>query len=216
MKIINRIFGCMLFIAFLGFSVVLLCHALSAFHVRFVSDRVQFPTSLEYPECLNIDNEGRFYCYTRSSQRLQIFDSEGKFLIGWFVRSPNRIEVEKDTGQVTIIDWKGIQYTFDSDGKLLQKTEIEGFEYNKLSQPEDNTYIHSDSKGNEYHYSKTFIVPYVTKVAPEGYTKKITIHEPFYVLFFKWPYPGMFLGILPIIVWSIQSVITKKKKTQNH
>ncbi len=208
----NFVLSIMLAIGLLGFGLLLICNGLSAIGVRLVSTTFQFPAAFEYPQNLMVDGIGRIYCFTRSLQRLQIYDNEGEFLIGWFVKSPHVIAVEQDSGQITITDFKDTQIVYDIDGNVINETTVSKGTYEQMRSLDRDNRRHQDSYGNIYQSSPTIVNPYVVKVTPKGSEKKIVLREPFYLWPFRWFFPGSIFLLLPPVTWAILGAIKKRKR----
>jgi len=77
---------------------------------------------------LAVDNQERLYCISSEYSRLQVFDTEGRFLRGWFVNtrpSDYRLLVDKDDNVIVAKRTRRNQKTFYSyKGELLRKVKI--------------------------------------------------------------------------------------------
>ena len=168
--------------------------------------RIRAP--LGYVGGISVDQSGKIYARVNLHGRIQVYDSDGEFLHGWFVPT-----------------WRGINATYqqiiDQDGNLhVEVRRIE--KYPILRELDPKTYLgrkaynvytpvgelleeHStkfeyeetprpltaeDSEGNVYSIRHSFFLPEIVRTTPSGQTQ-VVVSDPAYLKFVNFPFPGM-------------------------
>ena len=85
--------------------------------IRMVSSKARFP--LATPLAIAVDSKERVYCLSRFYNRMQVFDSDGQFIRGWFVGIPKGayhiLIDDEDNLRVATERW-GKNLFFDTNG----------------------------------------------------------------------------------------------------
>ena len=87
------------------------------------------PDSFEMPhgdlKGIAVDSEGEIYCGVQFYNRIEVYNSKGKFLYGKFlgdgIRGPFRMKINSN-GQLEIVTSSGTRYVYNKDGNKIKKT----------------------------------------------------------------------------------------------
>ena len=178
------------------------CEVASNCGIRMLSSKIRFPFST--PMAIAVDSKERVYCLSRYYNRLQVFDSEGTFLRGWFVNIPKGayyILIDNDDNlRVATSTW-GTNLFFDIDGNLLSKTSTSNFskEFEKVG-PTETT----DTVGNYYREGYEIFSHKIIKTSPSG-EEIVLICNPFTLWFMAVPFPAFALLMVSILLLFIIS-----------
>jgi hypothetical protein len=125
-----------------------------------------------------VDTQGHVYCLSRFYNRLQLFNSDGKFVRGWFVdtpRGPVRMWTDDQDHLHVATKPESKLFVFNPRGRLLSATRISDFdkEFGRAS-PAQMT----DASGNTYKIKSPHLRPKVVKITPSG-AESVVISDPF-------------------------------------
>lgn len=184
-----------------GFISGFLCNIAGNNGIQMVSSKVEFP--LGELEGITIDTEGKIYCVASFYSRLQIYDHNGHFLIGWFIPLPKglfNIGMYKDKYLRFSAD-TGWSYLYDQTGNLVKKSREKNYyeQFGRSAQSEVQ-----DSLGNIYRIKNSVLFPRVVKITQSG-KQTVLISDSLYMWLIKGPFPSLILatltGIFMIIIW---------------
>jgi len=184
------------------------CGIGSDFGIRMVSSKARFP--LAAPLAIAVDSKERVYCLSRFYNRVQVFDSEGKFLRGWFVGIPKgsyRMSMdEHDHLRVATERW-GTHFIFDANGTLLDKTKDYTFfdDIASVGPIEVN-----DVFGSVYKAEDIWLSPKVVKISPSG-EATVLIYDPFGLWVVTVPFPAFAFLMGSIFLLFILSKFEEKQ-----
>jgi len=187
------------------FAGLAICGVLLAFTSgelgRLLAGHVQLPLSGMHT--IAVDQSGNVYCASRGYRRIQIYDSEGKFIEGLHIpMSRFMFYVDADDSLHVWSHYK--QYRkYDSSRELV--VDKEGI-MPPVPSEHDKAYVQQgmDLAGNKYEVGKfSWIWPYVTKTTPDGETR-VLVSQPFYLWLMRWPRPALlyiaFAGVYFLLV----------------
>lgn len=183
----------------LGLILLLLC--LAGFIFGILSSTGGFNnTKFEFPlsdvSNIAIDNEGRIYCGLNFYSRIQVYDSNGKFIRNWYIdASQGGFVVEVDNHNDILVEtYRGyMKYYFSANGKLLKTETIDTLDISRQSQV-------FDKLGIQYILKKSFIGTTVVRIT-NGIEKPM-IGSPWYLWFIQFPFPSFLLGLIGgVLVW---------------
>lgn len=219
------IWGCFLvgWIWMIGFVSGFLAGGLSTTGKPMTSSSIRTP--LGVPGGIAVDSEGQIYYMANSYNRIQVYDKNGHFLLGWFFPRPGNLSA---TIQM-IIDEDGhlhveagyyetkhpikdldrrVYSVYNANGELLEKRS-ETFSYTKIP----DVFERKDAEGNIYKVKGRLIFPKVVKITPSG-EEMVLVSDPFYLKFINVPLPS-FAGLFLIaILYNIREFWQKKKKAK--
>jgi len=189
---------------FFVFFVCAVWHFLGLFGVQMVSSGTRFPSADVY--AVAIDTKGRIYCAERLYSRLQVFDSNGDFLRGWFVRSRVQgvgLHIDENDHPVFRRNDDRL-YVYDSNGRLLAVDE-------DLSDPNgryagNRRSIFADGAGNKYESAGGLFVPWRLVRIEDG-RRKVLISEPL-ILWFVSP---LLPGALFFVISAVAGLVLQRK-----
>ncbi len=181
-----------------------------AIGLRMVSSVARFP--LSDIRTITVDSKGRIYCLSRPYNRVQIFDSDGSFLIGWFVGIPGgsdwRLLIDKADNLIVAIEYKNKKISFDSKGNLISEEAI--FDFDKEFGSEKPEEIR-DSLGNIYKPRPLGRPVRVVKVATTG--EEVVVVKEAFTLWLLKPSRGLLFFAPGCLICSFILISMKKKET---
>jgi len=160
-----------------------ICWLLAFCDYSFFSEKSRFP--LSQIEWIEVDQSGSVYCLSITYSRLQVFNSEGKFLKGWFVRIPRgayQVSLSKE-GDVVLGKNGKACYVYDQFGNRKPHNE----EHSRIL-----TTVRSrkttDIDGNTYELKSPLIRPNILKVTKNA--NEFTLaKDPIGLWFHTTPFP---------------------------
>ncbi len=138
------------------------CWLLAFCDFNMFSDKSRFP--LSQIDWIEVDQRGSVYCLSITYSRLQIFNSEGKFLKGWFVRIPGgvrgacQVSISED-GDIVLGKDGRAHYVYDQFGN--RKTPNE--EHSRILTAVLSRKT-TDIEGNIYELKSPLIRPHIAKL----------------------------------------------------
>lgn len=156
-----------------------------------------------------IDNQERLYCISSDYSRLQVFDTEGRFLRGWFVNtgpSDYRLLVDKDGNVIVAKRTRRNKKTFYSyKGELLDKVEISNID---KEFDQDRPAEVKDQYGNIYKLTSR---TKVTKISAQG-EETVLLKDTFSLWLLR---PGVaFFSLMILLIYLLftgPSIITSRR-----
>ena len=183
-----------------------LCWLMAYFNFNFFSETIRFPMS--EVEWISVNNDGEIYCLSFSYSRIQVFDSDGQFSKGWFVRKPRgsyQVSLTKD-GRVVLGNQDGKPlYCYDSYG-------------NRKSLPEEGEVVFTpmrtrktvDENGNTYELRNELLRPYIAKIHKNGSEEQI-IKDPLGLWIHTYPIPFFAFIVLTVAVYFCVPIVSLAK-----
>jgi len=171
-----------------------LCSALSSMNLKFVSEKARFP--LSEVEWVQVDNDGAIYCMSFSYFRLQVYDSQGNFLKGWFVpriKGGYRIALS-EKGEVIYGSENEIRQVYDKFGNQIPVKKVHS---QKLSAPLSTKFI--DKKGINYELRYASFRPQIVKIDQSG-DEATLVKDPLGLWIHGMPLPGFGFLLLSVIM----------------
>jgi len=162
---------------------------------KFASENARFP--LSEIEWIGVDNDGAIYCMSFSYFRLQAYDSQGRFLRGWFVPRPEggyRIALSEE-GEIIYGGENEVSHVYDKFGNQMPTKEGHS---KKLSNPRSTKFI--DNKGVTYELRSTWLRPKIVKVDQSG-DEVTVIKDPLGLWVHGMPLPGLGFLLSSIIIF---------------
>lgn len=166
---------------------------------NFLTNKSRFP--LDQIEWVGVDDKETVYCLSVTYSRIQVFNSEGKFLRGWFVRIPRggyQISLSKDANVVLGKNGKAY-HVYDQFGKLKSPEE----RHSRILIAERSRKA-MDAKGNTYELKSPLIRPHILKEKTNNGTKFILTKDPIGLWFHTTPFPFwifLIVGALNYFCW---------------
>jgi hypothetical protein len=194
-RIARSFFEASFFFWFFVFFVCAVCHYLGLFGFQMVSSRIRFPSADVY--AVAIDTKGRIYCAERLYSRLQVFDSNGDFLKGWFVRSRVQgvgLHIDENDHPVFRRNDDRL-YVYDSNGLLLAVDENLSDPNGRYAGYRQSTF--EDAAGNKYESAGGLFLPW-RLVGIENGRQRALISEPLVLWFVSPFFPG---ALFLLISW---------------
>ena len=176
-----------------------LCYVMPFLNFNLFSEKARFP--LSEIDWIGVDEKGPVYCLSLVYSRLQVFDSKGKFLKGWFVRTPAgayRVSLSKD-GNVVIGKDGRAYYIYDQFGNHKPLNEKYGKNLTTVLSTKS-----TDNQGNIYELKSALFRPRIVKIDKNG-CKFTLIKDPFGLWFHTIPFPFIVFIILTAIIYLITS-----------
>jgi len=199
MRLIWRLAGILLFM--LGFIVWW-----SPFVLGLVCQTSK-PSTIEFPlgslGSIAVDGEGRIYCAAGFYSRIQVYDTNGEFLRGWFVDATEGmivVDVEED-GLLHVRTARGSRhFIYDAEGSLLQEPRDTAAVNQYFMDHLDLAGLRrcSDQAGNSYVIRLSFLYPVVVRETPTG-ERATVVSMPIYLWPLMGPFPAIafaFVGLL--------------------
>jgi|GEM_PF-5922369 len=138
----------------------------------------------EYPvgdvKGIVVDSEDRIYLGLYDYDRIQVYDKNGVYLRSWGFSTRGgvfRIAIN-EFDNIYVASVRGsVLYIFDSEGRLLSKTENKGLPfYKKFGKGSERWFV--DSSGNQFEVEKSFFSTKIIKNSPSG-EKSIVVSSSF-------------------------------------
>lgn len=192
------------FFSFVGGSLVVLGL------YRIIPDSFEMP--LGHLKGIAVDSEGNIYCGAHFYSRIQVYDSEGKFLYGKCIDTGGgtfwiRIN-SNDQLQVAIARGDKI-YTFDNKFNLLHKRSNVP-DYSAGFEKAGEHYCYDEKRDITYLVRSIYNIPLfgsrVVKIDSSG-KESVIIQTPFH----KWLFMGPFPAISFVVFGAINYLIVDKK-----
>lgn len=153
---------------------------------RFCS-ALRFP--LGSPDGIAVDNNGKVYCASHFYNRIQVYDTDGKFIYGWFSFIRGGLDIILDSNNLIHVEQRDKYAVYTTDGVLLQKRSKE-FYQKKLSAALEA----KDALGNTYIIEGNYLMSKVIKINPEEKKVKFYI-RPMVFVAYKCAFSGFWLYI---------------------
>ncbi len=182
---------------------------------------MSYPPKIELPlgdpENVAIDNFGNIYCGSKFYERIQAYDSEGKFIRGFstgfrrgrgsvfsfFINDNNELHIRVFDALLTDVGRIDHLIIYDFEGNLISAEELPSKEISYSYKTKNRA---RDLSGNLY-ILKGFLFPRVIKQAIDG-KESIIISTPIWLWPFQGPLPNFacfFLGMFGLIFLRIKS-----------
>lgn len=201
--------GILLFIGFTSFMSGFVFSALIVPGKPAVSGRWCFP--IAEPEGIAVNDE---HIVVRSTfyERIQVYDKEGNFQIGWFCPKLKGTHLLIDEqGRILLAGYVN-EWLFDFEGNLLstvsKEYDFDGF-HNKYGIYKD--WITEDLQSNTYRISHPHLWPKVHKITPDG-DDTVLISHPWYLWFLNGPAPAWLTGAAGMLLAISLSAYDKRKR----
>ncbi len=205
MKDIAKLFaGILAMITLIGFGIAIVCEGLSVIGASMYSTKIRFP--LSNVGSYDVDEEGSIYCYTGAYHRMQIFDSDGSLLKGWFVKAGRGGQIQIKDNQIHFASIDDKYFIFDMFGNVVTQSK-DNDAYNrlyKIARKEDRR----DGSDNTYKLKNTLVNTRIFKFSPSG-ERSLVLTDPLYLWFFRLLLPCS-LFCLPFGIWIGIASIRKK------
>ena len=160
------------------------------------------PSHIELPlgglDSLAVDSEENVYCSSGAYNRIQVYDSKGKFLRGLHIQmKAPRLYIDSENNLHVWSSYKEYRKYNPKGEHLIEESDTEfsappGGKYRFVESVQDN-------QGNIYRipwYSA--LLSRVLKTTPSGETR-VLISQPFYLWFIKMPLPAFLFGLIGIL-----------------
>ena len=189
----------------------MICSSLSLWEKPMVSSWIRFP--IAEPKGVAVDRKGRIYSVATFYHRVQVFDSKGKFITGWFVALPKgslHLDIVEND-HLHIITSRDKNFLFDINGKLLGSPvgpEDYFEEFGKSSH-----YQTEDALGNKYKIRNPFLFPKIVKISPTG-EESTVLSDPFYIWMMKAPLPAAVFMMCTLLIACALDQNNKKKRSK--
>jgi hypothetical protein len=208
-----KIFSNFLYVIWVSiFLFGLLCWFGSIFlHVSMPSPKCLFPLSV--PEQIVVNSKGDIYCVSRFYNRLQVFNSKGEFLRGWFINLPaGKFDISVDT--------KGDIYLFAKNNRKGYKYSNNGKHLEEISNPYSagspnlSQFTKTENSfGEVYSIQNQFLFPEIIKTSSSGH-KTLLYRQPFGLWLVTMPIPGFILFMILLLLEKPISRRIKSRKSQ--
>jgi hypothetical protein len=198
----------MLIIGGLGFFFMIACSTLGGREIVALPPKVQLPLAIDYEEDFWVDSKGNVFCFIPKYARIQIYNKDGKYLKGWFVKKKIRIYIDNnDVFNAAARDDEHIVY--DLEGNIIKKEIIKGIydKYFLLGKQKTNI----DRDGFKYSFTTIPFITKIFKVSPTGERILLT-KGPIYMWLLRWPLPMAIFLFFPAAIWNIMRVLEKRKR----
>jgi hypothetical protein len=177
--------------------------------------KIELP--LGHPKGVAVDKLGNIYCGSQFYERIQAYDSEGKFIRGFnvgfrrgsgsvfsfIINGNNELHIHVYHALLTNVGMIDYLIIYDLEGNLINTEEFPSKHAPRFRETKNKA---KDSCGNLY-ILKGFLFPRVIKQAANG-TKSIIISTPIWLWPFQGPEPTFacfFLGMFGLIFLRIKS-----------
>jgi hypothetical protein len=197
-KAVDIFLGIMFSIGLIGMILSFACRIGSHVGMRVISSNLRFPLGSDSSWAFN--EKCWIYCLSFDHNRLQIFDSNGCFVKGWFVDTNPGDRIWVDTNDlIHIVNSSDRDLVFDVNGITMENAKKEGL-YNCLYQFSDNPVGH-DATGNIYRPHQSIMATCVTKFNHNAGTKTVILTDTFYIWIFRILLPWAIIFVVPLLVW---------------
>ncbi|MHC4456731.1 MAG: hypothetical protein ACYS0I_06490 [Planctomycetota bacterium] len=173
------------------------CWLMASLNLRLFSSKMRFP--LNGIEWISKGPEDSFYCLSYMYSRVQVFDSKGELIKGWFVRIPfgeYQIALTQDGG---VILGKGgtAYYVYDQYGNRIAANK----KSNSIltSVPSTRSTRAVDQQGNSYKLV-SMLRPRIVKVSESG-NESTLIKDPVGLWFHTFPLPFVAFLLLSLLIY---------------
>lgn len=181
--------------------------------LRMPSSQIRFP--MGDIKSIAVDSKGRIYCADGSDCRLQVFSSDGQFLIGWFVPIANgEIQISVTNNNYLRVDNISYKktYIYNSHGRLIR---FERDKHNSKINNSSNKLSCYDDDGNSYVVNKTLFSWQIIKHSENE--KLLLVADPFFLKILSKPFTAFCLSLFSlIIIGCLHTLLTLCKNTSEH
>lgn len=162
------------------------------------SKNIRFPFSDLEEIALGYDNN--IYCVSGFYNRLQVFNSKGDFIKGWFVNLPaGKYSISVDKEANVFLSMKNNKvYIYDCEGKRLKRDDIKIHSLKQENRIDDN--------GDNYIIRQPYFYPHIIKRSTNGVESKI-IQQPFGMWLITMPIPSL---LFVVILFVLERCFAKK------
>lgn len=186
----------------------LICHPISGWlNVTMPSSAIRFP--LSDLQGVTVDEIGNTYCLSRFYNRLQMFDSKGQFIKGWFVDLPGgdyRIRSETE-GEVSVFSKNTrTKMVYGVNGLLLSKVKFKSDEFNHLYPGKNGPLI--DGLGNSYEIESPFFWIKVVRTSNKG-DQSIVVKDPIGLWIVAFFFPVAWFALAKVTIFFIMRRLLK-------
>jgi hypothetical protein len=155
-----------------------------------------------------VGNNGNIYFGIGMFSRIQVYDTNGIFLKGWFVPDPGISLFVDCNDNLNYLGYRQrIKLVYDSNGTILDHERVTD-KYILNVEPESD-YEATDDFGNSYRIESRFFFPRIAKVTPAGEVKTL-IEEPIFLTPFRFPFPSIPIMAMAGIPLSILRFLRRK------
>lgn len=200
-RIIYRgVFTVLLGVGIVGFVGSLPCTIIAQYFDSQIMTSVRFPLSVVPGVC--VDRNGDIYCISNNYKRIQVYDSRGRFLRGWFVpfkKSGVGIDIDENLHVKAYGLADRPPMTFSTTGKeiLLQpgmtardrKKNSESGSGGVLRSVDGVAYSFSGDDGFDYSFSGDKVY----RIDPETGKQSLVLSDPWYLHYTTGPGPAIFI-----------------------
>lgn len=172
---------------------------------------VRFPLSVVDGAC--VDRDGNIYCITDFYKRIQVYDSNGSFLCGWFVpfdKVNTGIEINKKSQVVAYnVAWKQ-RFTYSTKGEILARDDMTEDNQEKMRKQRRDPFMQS-LDGCGYSLSSNT----VCMINPTTNKMSVVLADPWYLSWTKGPFLAWLwfaFGLVGLSILDKKKV--KKEKTE--
>jgi len=163
--------------------------------------------------CIALDSQGRIYCGLGFYSRVQVYDSQGRFLRGWQVDAGGgmlRMNMTEDDRLEVEAGRRDRVFTFDPNGSVLeshQMTAVQRESFDRMDQ-----LVATDSLGRTFAVRSQLFWPRVVREDQAGRTTVVSM--PWYLWPIMGPFPAWgfaFAGILALGLTTIWQRMRPRK-----
>ena len=161
-----------------------------------------------------VDSKGNLYCASQFYSRVQKYDSNGRFLLGWPIDCAGgifRIRMTRNDELEVVTARKDMYYRFSPQGELLEAWHTDGKLFHHFGPSSSSECSGADGTVYQVHYQ--WLSPSVVKVDPSG-KRTTVVSTPFRKWIIMGPYPAwLFLmaGVLILMVLNKDKVFRKSE-----
>lgn len=178
--------------------------------MRLFPGKTRFP--LGWLGGIAVDGVGRVYLAVQGYSRIQVYNSDGDFIKGWFVDTSGIFDIWIDDHDLlnVVMARTNSHALFDSDGRLLRIKEIASSEeFNTLTEKAGGLQD-KDTLGNIYLIEDPKFLPAVVKITPAG-KETVLIKDPIYFQSLCAPQPVLLFACGGLVMTAILGIVIKKK-----
>jgi hypothetical protein len=174
------------------------------------SPSIQLPVD---PTLVGVDGCQRVLVYSSHYERLQVFDSDGGFVRGWFVKAGGRFSRFGASGStVTFVYPTDVEIQWDMFGQAVQTTQKKGaYKENAIRSP-GIVYCAEGIDCSKYRLRHRLLWASVTVLDSAG-KERVLVRQPFPIAMIRIPSPAVFWALAGIVLLGVRRMIIRRRAT---
>ncbi len=202
-----------IFIATAGasFAMPIVCISMNWLAGPCQSESIELPID---PTFVGVDALHRVLIYSSHYERMEIFDSEGRFIRGWFMKSGGRLGRFDSSGSViTVIYSTDDEIDFDLYGKVIKKVHRKGSYLENVNRSPGIISCADEVDCSRYRLRHRLFWASVAVVEPDS-QERVLLKEPLPIVLIRIPSPAVLWALMGITLLGVHRSIARRRTTK--